>query len=72
MEKKKKKIKKKEELDIDIFEEKLLDELNDMQDFILCPMDILDTVRSFIDEYIDQEVCKKIDEIDDIIKDIKL
>ena len=50
---------KKEELDIDIFEEKLLDELNDMQEYILCPMDILDTVRSFIDEYIDQEVCKK-------------
>jgi len=63
---------KKEELDIDIFEEKLLDELNDMQDYVLCPMDILDTVRIFIDEYIDQEVNKKIDEIDDTFKSIKL
>jgi hypothetical protein len=62
----------KEELDIDIFEEKLLDELNDMQDYILCPMDILDTVRWFIYDYIEQEVSKKIDEIDDTIKDIKL
>ena len=62
----------KEELDIDVFEMELLDELNEMQDFVLCPMDILDTVRSFIDEYIDQEVCKKIDEIDDTIKNIKL
>jgi hypothetical protein len=63
---------KKEQLDIDIFEKILLDELNDMQDYILCPMDILETVRSFIDEYIEQEVSKKIDEIDDTIKDIKL
>ena len=50
----------------------LIDELNEMQDYILCPMDILDTVRGFIDEYIDQEVHKKIDEIDDTIKNIKL
>ena len=63
---------KKEQLDIDIFEKILLDELNDMQDYILCPMDILETVRNFIDEYIEQEVSKKIDEIDDTIKDIKL
>ncbi len=63
---------KKEQLDIDIFEKIFLDELNDMQDYILCPMDILETVRSFIDEYIEQEVSKKIDEIDDTIKDIKL
>tara|TARA_R100001015_G_C4608728_1_gene163965 strand:- start:1027 stop:1221 length:195 start_codon:yes stop_codon:yes gene_type:complete len=63
---------KKEQLDIDIFEKILLDELNDMQDYILCPMDILDTVRAFIDKYIEQEVCKRLDEIDDIIKDIKL
>ena len=63
---------KKEQLHIDIFESKLLDELNEMQDYILCPMDILDTVRAFIDEYIEQEVSKRLDEIDDTIKDIKL
>ena len=43
-----------------------------MQDYVLCPMDILDTVRCFIDEYIDQEVNKRIDEIDDTFKSIKL
>jgi len=63
---------KKKELNIDEFETLLIDELNEMQDYILCPMDILDTVRGFIDEYIDQEVHKKIDEIDDTIKNIKL
>lgn len=63
---------KEKELNIDEFESLLIDELNEMQDYILCPMDILDTVRGFIDEYIDQEVNKKIDEIDDTIKNIKL
>ena len=63
---------KEKELNIDEFEKLLIDELNEMQDYILCPMDILDTVRGFIDEYIDQEVHKKIDEIDDTIKNIKL
>ncbi len=63
---------KEKELNIDEFEKLLIDELNEMQDYILCPMDILDTVRAFIDEYIDQEVHKKIDEIDDTIKNIKL
>jgi|TARA_R110001592_G_scaffold120632_1_gene325236 hypothetical protein len=63
---------KKEQLHIDIFESKLLDELNEMQDYILCPMDILDTVRAFIDEYIEQEVSKRLDELDDTINDIKL
>jgi hypothetical protein len=63
---------KEKELNIDEFESLLIDELNEMQDYILCPMDILDTVRGFIDEYIDQEVHKKIDEIDDTIKNIKL
>jgi len=63
---------KEKELNIDEFESLLIDELNEMQDYILCPMDILDTVRAFIDEYIDQEVHKKIDEIDDTIKNIKL
>jgi hypothetical protein len=62
----------KEDLDIDVFESKLLDELHEMQDYILCPMDILDNVRCFIDEYIDQEVIKKLDELDDKIKEIKL
>ena len=50
----------------------MLDELNEMQDYILCPMDILDTVRAFIDEYIEQEVSKRLDELDDTINDIKL
>jgi len=63
---------KEKELNIDEFEKLLINELNEMQDYILCPMDILDTVRAFIDEYIDQEVHKKIDEIDDTIKNIKL
>ena len=63
---------KEKELNIDEFESLLIDELNEMQDYILCPMDILDTVRGFIDEYIDQEVHKKINEIDDTIKNIKL
>lgn len=63
---------KEKELNIDEFESLLIDELNEMQDYILCPMDILDTVRGFIDEYIDQEVHKKIDEINDTIKNIKL
>ena len=63
---------KEKELNIDEFEKLLIEELNEMQDYILCPMDILDTVRAFIDEYIDQEVHKKIDEIDDTIKNIKL
>ena len=62
----------KEDLCIEVFEEQLLNELNDMQDYVLCPMDILDTVRCFIDEYIDQEVNKRIDEIDDTFKSIKL
>ena len=62
----------KEEINIDDFESNLLDELNDMQDYLLCPMDILETVRSFIDVYINQEVIKKLNEIDDTFKDIKL
>ena len=66
----------KKELHIEEFEDILLDELNEMQDYVLCPMDILDTVRGFIDEYIDQEVDrkvnKKLDELDNTINDIKL
>ena len=68
----KKIIMKKKLLDIDEFETQLLNELNEMQDFILCPMDILDTVRCFIDEYIDQEVNKKLDELDDFVNEIKI
>ena len=63
---------KKKELEIEEFEELLLDELNEMQDYVLCPMDILDTVRCFIDDYIDQEVNKKLDELDGEVKNIKL
>tara|TARA_R110000803_G_scaffold11025_1_gene33437 strand:- start:324 stop:515 length:192 start_codon:yes stop_codon:yes gene_type:complete len=59
-------------LNIEEFESLLLDELNDMQDYVLCPMDILETVRCFIDEYIDQEVNRYIDEVDNTIDDIKL
>ncbi len=63
---------KKEELNINEFEESLIEELNDMQDYILCPMDIVDTVRFFIEDYINQEVYKKLDELDDTVKKIKL
>ena len=67
---------KEKELNIDEFEMTLLDELNEMQDYVLCPMDILDTVRFFIDDYIEQEVCKRVskslDELDDTIKNIEL
>jgi len=59
-------------LNIEEFESLLLDELNDMQDYVLCPMDILETVRCFIDEYIEQEVNRYIDELDNTINDIKL
>jgi len=59
-------------LNIEEFESLLLDELNDMQDYVLCPMDILETVRCFIDEYIEQEVHRYIDELDNTINDIKL
>jgi|TARA_R100000655_G_scaffold32162_1_gene63948 uncharacterized membrane protein len=50
----------------------LLKELNDMQDYVLCPMDILDTVENYMEYYVTQEVNKRIDEIDDTIKSIKL
>ena len=63
---------KKEKLHIDIFESKLLDELNEMQDYILCPMDILETVNWFIVDFVDEEVNRRLDEMDDTIKDIKL
>ena len=59
-------------LNIEEFESLLIDELNEMQDYVLCPMDILETVRCFIDEYIDQEVNRYIDELDNTIDDIKL
>ena len=63
---------KEKELNINEFEESLIEELNDMQDYILCPMDIVDTVRFFIEDYINQEVYKKLDELDDTVKKIKL
>ena len=49
----------------------LLDELNDMQDYILCPMDILDTVEDYIENHIDKEINKRLDEMDDTIKKIE-
>ena len=50
----------------------LIEELNDMQDYELCPMDVVDTVFSYIDDYVEQEVIKRLDEIDDTFKEIKL
>jgi len=50
----------------------LLDELNEMQDYALCPMDILDTVEDYIEHHIDKEINKRLDELDDTIKSIKL
>ena len=50
----------------------LLEELNDMQDYKLCPMDVVDTVFTYIEDYVDQEVLKKINEIDDTFKEIEL
>lgn len=63
---------KEKEKNIEEFIELLKDELNQMQDYILCPMDIVDTVCRFIDIYIDQEVIRKLNELDDDIKKIKL
>tara|TARA_B100000700_G_scaffold274649_1_gene319833 strand:- start:58 stop:282 length:225 start_codon:yes stop_codon:yes gene_type:complete len=63
-------MKKKEDLCIAVFEEQLIDELNDLLDYVLCPSDVVETVRFFMDDYIDQEVNKRIDEIDEKIKDI--
>ena len=63
---------KEEEKNIEEFIELLIDELNQMQDYILCPMDIVDSVCSFIDIYIDQEVIRKLNELDEDIKKINL
>ena len=63
---------KEKELNIDEFESLLIDELNEMQDYILCPMDILDTVEDYIEHHIDKEVNKRLDELDNTIKNIKL
>ena len=52
--------------------EDLLDELHQLQDNDLCPMDILDTVYFFIEDYVDDEVNRRLDEMYDTIKDIKL
>tara|TARA_R110000824_G_scaffold325159_1_gene512094 strand:+ start:147 stop:335 length:189 start_codon:yes stop_codon:yes gene_type:complete len=52
--------------------EDLLDELHQLQDYSLCPADILDTVYFFIEDFVDDEVSRRLDELDDTIKDIKL
>lgn len=52
--------------------EDLLDELHQLQDYALCPADILDTVYFFIEDFVDDEVNRRLDELDDTIKDIKL
>jgi hypothetical protein len=50
---------------------KLLDELNEMQDYIIMSYGYFRYCNFFIDDYIEQEV-KRLDELDDTIKDIKL
>jgi len=57
---------------IEEFEETLLDELHQLQDNVLCPVDILETVNWFIVDFVDEEVNRRLDEMDDTIKDIKL
>jgi hypothetical protein len=52
--------------------EDLLDDLHLLQDHNLCPADILDTVYFFIEDYVDDEVNRRLDEMDDTIKKIKL
>ena len=52
--------------------EDLLDELHQLQDYSLCPADILDTVYFFIEDFVDDEVNRRLDELNDTIKDIKL
>ena len=51
--------------------EDLLDELHQLQDHDLCPADILDTVYFFIEDYVDDEVNRRLDEMDETIKEIK-
>ena len=66
----------KKKLNYDEFELLLLDQLNDMQDFILCPMDICDTVKNFVYYYVEQEidieVNKRLDELDNTVNNIKI
>ena len=52
--------------------EDLLDDLHLLQDHNLCPADILDTVYFFIEDFVDDEVNRRLDEMDDTIKKIKL
>ena len=52
--------------------EDLLDELHQLEDHQLCPSDILDTVYFFIEDFVDEEVNRRLDEMDDKIKNIKL
>jgi hypothetical protein len=52
--------------------EDLLDDLHELQDHNLCPNDILDTVYFFIEDFVEEEVNRRLDEMDDIVKDITL
>ena len=52
--------------------EDLLDELHQLEDYQLCPADILDTVYFFIQDFVDDEVNRRLDEMDDTIKKIEL
>ena len=52
--------------------EDLLDDLHSLQDHNLCPADILDTVYFFIEDFVEEEVNRRLDEMDEIIKDINL
>tara|TARA_R110000744_G_C18901447_1_gene509303 strand:- start:305 stop:484 length:180 start_codon:yes stop_codon:yes gene_type:complete len=50
----------------------LLSNLHDLQDDVICPRDVLDDLGDDLDLYVDIEVEKRLDELDDTIKEIKL
>lgn len=52
--------------------EDLLDDLHGLQDHNLCPADIIDNVYLFIEDFVEEEVNRRLDEMDEIIKDINL
>ena len=50
----------------------LLSNLHDLQDDVICPRDVLDDLGEDLDFYVDIEVEKRLDEIDDTFKNIEL
>tara|TARA_R110000744_G_scaffold240203_1_gene357659 strand:+ start:249 stop:428 length:180 start_codon:yes stop_codon:yes gene_type:complete len=50
----------------------LLSNLHDLQDDAICPRDVLDDLGDDLDFYVDIEVEKRLDEIDDTFKNIEL